>query len=313
MTPTITIRDLRVQFDTSEGPFLAIQHLNTTFLGGRICGVIGESGSGKSVLAMSILRLLPKTAHVDGTCLFGTEDIYAMPAQRLRALRGASIGLIPQNPTASLNPVLKIGAQLTEAIRLHRGLSREQGTDDALRMLARFGFEHPKDILKGYAFQMSGGMNQRVVSALGAAPRPAWIIADEPTKGLDTTLRHQVYRTLKHIFDTHKTSLLLITHDLALAAELCHDLRVLYRGRIVESGATQSILDQPLHPYTAGLIASHPRRGLIPMQPPIVSRIPHQGCDFYPRCPKALPRCGVEIPEEVDLEGERKVRCFLYG
>ena len=185
MVPDIEIQHLSVCFDTAQGPVYAVNDLSTTFQAGRISGVIGESGSGKSVMGMSLLRLLPNTARVTGKCFFGEDELYSMPLRRLRRLRGAAIGLIPQNPGASLDPVMKLRRQLTEAITTHGRWKRREAEAQAAELLRRFGFEEPERILNQYSFQMSGGMNQRLVSALGLACRPGWVIADEPTKGLD--------------------------------------------------------------------------------------------------------------------------------
>ena len=181
MVPDIEIQHLSVCFDTAQGPVYAVNDLSTTFRAGRISGVIGESGSGKSVMGMSLLRLLPNTARVTGKCFFGEDELYSMPLRRLRRLRGAAIGLIPQNPGASLDPVMKLRRQLTEAITTHGRWKRREAEAQAAELLRRFGFEEPERILNQYSFQMSGGMNQRLVSALGLACRPGWVIADEPT------------------------------------------------------------------------------------------------------------------------------------
>ena len=312
MVPDIEIQHLSVCFDTAQGPVYAVNDLSTTFRAGRISGVIGESGSGKSVMGMSLLRLLPNTARVTGKCFFGEDELYSMPLRRLRRLRGAAIGLIPQNPGASLDPVMKLRRQLTEAITTHGRWKRREAEAQAAELLRRFGFEEPERILNQYSFQMSGGMNQRLVSALGLACRPGWVIADEPTKGLDAVIRNQVYSVLRQIYTEHHCSMLVITHDLALARRLCDDIRVLYMGRIIEQGTAEEVMERPRHPYTAGLIHSLPSRGMVPIPPPDPGRLEHTGCPFYPRCPRAMERCGREAPEEVTLPTGGKVRCFLY-
>ncbi|MFR2334008.1 MAG: ABC transporter ATP-binding protein, partial [Flavonifractor plautii] len=248
MVPDIEIQHLSVCFDTAQGPVYAVNDLSTTFRAGRISGVIGESGSGKSVMGMSLLRLLPNTARVTGKCFFGEDELYSMPLRRLRRLRGAAIGLIPQNPGASLDPVMKLRRQLTEAITTHGRWKRREAEAQAAELLRRFGFEEPERILNQYSFQMSGGMNQRLVSALGLACRPGWVIADEPTKGLDAVIRNQVYSVLRQIYTEHHCSMLVITHDLALARRLCDDIRVLYMGRIIEQGTAEEVMERPRHP-----------------------------------------------------------------
>ena len=247
MVPDISIRHLSVCFETSAGPVYAVNDLSTTFRAGRISGVIGESGSGKSVMGMSLLRLLPNTARISGECWFGDQELCSMPLRELRKLRGAAIGLIPQNPGASLDPVMKLKRQLSEAITAHRRQGRREAERQAAELLRRFGFEEPEGILDQYAFQMSGGMNQRLVSALGLACRPGWVIADEPTKGLDAVIRNQVYSVLRQIYTEHHCSMLVITHDLALARRLCDDIRVLYMGRIIEQGTAEEVMERPLY------------------------------------------------------------------
>lgn len=312
MVPDIEIQNLSVCFDTAQGPVYAVRDLSTTFRAGRISGVIGESGSGKSVMGMSLLRLLPNTARVTGRCFFGQEELYSMPLRKLRKLRGAAIGLIPQNPNASLDPVMKLSRQLTEAITTHGRRNQREAKKQAADLLRRFGFEEPERILTQYPFQMSGGMNQRLVSALGLACRPGWVIADEPTKGLDAVIRNQVYSVLRQIYTEHHCSMIVITHDLALARRLCDDIRVLYMGQIIEQGTAEEVMERPRHPYTAGLIHSLPSKGMIPIPPPDPERMEHTGCPFYPRCRQAGERCSREKPEDYTLPEGGKVRCFLY-
>lgn len=313
MVPDITIQNLSVYFDTAHGPVYAVRDLSTTFQAGRISGVIGESGSGKSVMGLSLLRLLPNTARVTGKCFLGQDELCSMPLKQLRKLRGAAIGLIPQNPSASLNPVMKLRRQLTEAMTAHGKWSRREAETQAAGLLRRFGFEEPERILGQYPFQMSGGMNQRLVSALGLACRPGWVIADEPTKGLDAVLRNQVYGVLRRIYTEHRCSMIVITHDLSLARRLCDDIRVLYMGRIIEQGTAEAVMERPRHPYTAGLLHALPGRGMVPIPPPAPDRLAHSGCPFYPRCSRAMARCGREAPGDYALPEGRKVRCFLYA
>lgn len=312
MAPDIELRDLTVCFETADGPVPAVTGLSTTFRAGRISGVIGESGSGKSVMGLSILRLLPNTARVSGSCKLGEQELCTLPLKELRRLRGASIGLIPQNPSASLDPVMRLGRQLTEAITTHGCRNRTQARTQAAELLRQFGFEQPERILGQYAFQMSGGMNQRLVSALGLACQPGWVIADEPTKGLDAVLRGQVYRVLRHIYTQRHSSMIVITHDLQLARQLCDDIRVMYMGQIIEQNTAREVMEHPRHPYTAGLLHAMPGGGMTPIPPPDPRRAGHSGCPFYPRCARAEERCGVSVPEAFAVPGGGKVRCFLY-
>lgn len=313
MVSDIEIRHLTVTFETAQGPVRAVSDLSTTFRAGRISGIIGESGSGKSVMGLSILRLLPNTARVSGECWFGEEELYTLPRGRLRKLRGASIGLIPQNPNASLDPVMRIGRQITEAVIAHGGGNRKQAREQAALLLKQFGFEQPEEILRQYSFQMSGGMNQRLVSALGLASSPGWVIADEPTKGLDAVIRNQVYTVLRQIYTEYQSSMIVITHDLYLARKLCDDIRVLYRGQIVEQGTAAEVMEHPCHPYTAGLLGALPDRGMKPVPASDPAKENHSGCPFYSRCVRSMERCSRELPEEFDRPRGGKVRCFLYA
>ncbi len=313
MTPDIRIDNLSVTFDTINGPVYAVNQLSTVFQAGRITGVIGESGSGKSVMGMSLLRLLPNTAQVSGECYFGDRELHKLPLRELRKLRGASIGLIPQNPSASLNPVMRIRRQITEAITAHVSVSRSLSKERATMLLKQFGFEDAEAILAQYSFQMSGGMNQRLVSALALACQPGWVIADEPTKGLDAIIRKQVFSVLRQIYTEHHSSMIVITHDLHLAKRLCDDIRVMYMGQIIEQGTAKEIIENPLHPYTQGLIHALPDRGMIPIPPPDPARMNHSGCPFYPRCKAAFARCSSENPGDFNRPKGGKVRCFLYG
>ena len=313
MVPDIEIQHLSVCFDTAQGPVYAVNDLSTTFRAGRISGVIGESGSGKSVMGMSLLRLLPNTARVTGKCFFGEDELYSMPLRRLRRLRGAAIGLIPQNPGASLDPVMKLRRQLTEAITTHGRWKRREAEAQAAELLRRFGFEEPERILNQYSFQMSGGMNQRVISAMGLMNRPKWAIADEPTKGLDAILRRQVYQVLKEISETDTEGMIVITHDIALAGVLCDRLMVLYKGSIMEVGDTRTILEHPAHPYTKGLVASLPAKGMNPIGRAVRKNEGNSGCSFYPRCPYAADACKNGPVPEAELPDGRKVRCVLYA
>lgn len=313
MPSDITISHLSVTFATSRGPVFAVRDLNTVFHAGQISGVIGESGSGKSVMGMSMLRLLPGNAGIEGTCLYENEDLYSVPLRRLRQIRGGVIGLIPQNPAASLDPIMRIRRQITEAIEAHDRKSTRRDADARAEALLRsFGFDDAEQILGRYSFQMSGGMNQRLVSALGLACQPGWIIADEPTKGLDAVIRNQVYQVLRQICQAGARSMIVITHDLMLARRLCDDIRVMYMGQIIEQGPAADVMEAPRHPYTQGLIASLPSRGMQPIPPADPTRSAEGGCPFYPRCARSDPRCAAAQPGELPRPGGGWVRCFLY-
>lgn len=312
MNEDIVIQSLDISFRDKQRIVPVVRDVNVTFHAGTVTGLIGESGSGKSVLGMSILRLLPASAKVEGTCLYGGRDLYRLTEKEMCKVRGQQIGLIPQNPTESLNPVRTVGRQLTECVTIHRPGEKKAAEERRNTLLARFGFAQPDKINRAYSFQLSGGMNQRVVSAMGLMSKPEWIIADEPTKGLDAILRKQVYSVLREISETETKGMILITHDISLAGAICDRLLVLYKGMLLEQGNTRDILSSPLHPYTKGLLASLPERGMHPIR-----RANQQsdciGCGFCPRCEYATERCRREIPPETVVDGGRIVRCFLYA
>lgn len=300
-------------FSTGGREIPAVRDVSALFEAGKVTGLIGESGSGKSVLGMSVLQLLPGTAKVEGTCLYHGINLYALKEKEMQQIRGKDISLIPQNPTESLNPAFKIKRQLVEAMTVHNKKAKTKAEERSRKLLRRFGFDRPEDVTGKYTFQLSGGMNQRVVSVLGLMNHPQWIIADEPTKGLDAILRKQVYQVLKGMIQEDHVNMLVITHDIMLAEKLCDRLMVLYQGVILEQGNTADIIENPKHPYTIGLIGSLPGRGMNPIPLPKEELMERQnGCPFYSRCTCAMDRCKENLPEEYRQEDSRIVRCFLY-
>lgn len=306
----IRVRDLCVYFNLRNGSVKAVDHITATFEEGRITGIIGESGCGKSVLGMSILGLLPDYASVRGSILFENEELIGMAPRRLREIRGRAIGLIPQNPADSLNPVRRMGGQISESFhRKFRDGAQRRGAVSSL--LTAFGFTDCERIARSYPFELSGGMQQRAAAAVGVAGRPRWMVIDEPTKGLDRPLREQMYGNLDRIHNRGKVGMIVITHDLVLAGELCHETAVMYSGEIIEKGC--SVVTAPLHPYTQGLIGSLPEHGMKPMTG--IAPAPWEqirGCKFADRCESCCPRCREEKPPEYDVKGSM-VRCFLYA
>lgn len=314
MKQNIEIRNVSVNFDTTHGIVSAVRDVNTVFEEGEVTGLIGESGSGKSVLGMAMLQLLASNAIVQGECLYQGKNLAALSEKEMEEIRGKEIALIPQNPAESLNPVIRIRKQLIEAMTVHEPGRKKEAEERFDYLMKRLGFPDPESIGRAYSFQLSGGMNQRVISALGLMCRPSWIIADEPTKGLDAILRKQVYETLKAMTEEDTNNMILITHDVALAQKLSQKILVLYRGEILEQGNTADVLENPGHPYTKGLINSLPRNGMVPIDQPKKEREGEEkGCIFYPRCRYAMDRCRCEHPQEVTLEGRWRVRCFLYA
>lgn len=314
MDDSILIQNMNVSFRGKGCLTPVVKDVNTVFPSGTITGLIGESGSGKSVLGMSILQLLPGTAQVSGQCLFRGRDLYRLSEREMCAVRGQEIGLIPQNPSQSLNPIYTVGRQLVESMTVHDRSQKAEARARRDMLLGRFGFPDPHGISRSYSFRLSGGMNQRVISAMGLMNKPSWIIADEPTKGLDAILRRQVYHVLRQISESETRGMIVITHDIALAGALSQRLLVLYKGMILEEGPTEAVLANPLHPYTVGLMRSLPENGMHPIpraDPALAEKC--TGCSFAPRCAWATERCCREVPPDVRPESDRKVRCFRYA
>lgn len=313
MGKDIVMKGFGVGFHTSLGRVEAVRKVNTVFENGLVTGMIGESGSGKSVLGMGILKLLASNAEIFGQCFYGEEQISSFSEKEMEMLRGKEIALIPQNPAEALNPVIKIKKQLLEAVTVHDKKKKNMAEKRYKNLLNQFGFSDAEEISGKYSFQLSGGMNQRIISALGLMCTPRWIIADEPTKGLDAILRRQVYEVLKGIVETETKSMIVITHDVILAQRLCNKILILYRGEVLEQGDTKLVLDTPAHPYSQGLVCSLPSKGMIPIPASIDERQDSvEGCVFYARCKKAADKCKHQRPDDVRLEDGRIVRCFLY-
>ena len=306
----INIRGVVVHFHVPSGIVRAVDNVSALFDKGKITGIIGESGCGKSVLGLSILGLVPPYAAVSGEIIFDGENLMTASKQRMRVLRGREIGLIPQSPSDSLNPARTIGSQLTEALSLIEK-DRKLRCERAVQLLYEFGFDDPKRILRSYPFELSGGMQQRALCAIGVCCAPRWILADEPTKGLDRQLCGQVTDTLLGLKDFGVESMLVITHDLELARSLCDVIAVMYGGEIVEMGP--NLLSTPHHPYTKAFLRSLPDNGLHPMKgAPLSPSDAFPGCKFSARCPDCTTYCLENHPDPYS-SGDGMVRCFLYA
>jgi oligopeptide/dipeptide ABC transporter ATP-binding protein len=319
MATLLEIRDLEVGFPTTGDDTLAVvRGVSLTVERGEIVGLVGESGSGKSLTALALLGLVPAPGRITGgRILLGGRDLVGLSERDLRAVRGARIGLVFQEPSAALNPVLTVGAQVVEAIRAHRAVSRAAARAQAAELLGRLAIPDPERRLKEYPHQLSGGQRQRVVLALALAAGPELLIADEPTTALDVTLQAEVLDLIGNLRDQLGLGVLLITHDLAVVSQLCDRVAVMYAGEIVESGPVRALFERPLHPYTRGLLAALPRLGepaprgalpSIPGQVPAAGELP-SGCPFHPRCGERLPECPDLRPPWLDLGG-RGVRCL---
>jgi peptide/nickel transport system ATP-binding protein len=314
--PTLEVRGLQTHFFTRAGVVKAVEDVSFSVGSGRVLGLVGESGSGKTVTGFSIMGLVdPPGRVVGGSILYQGRDLAKLTEREMRGLRGNRIAMIFQDPMMTLNPVLRIDTQIIEAVRAHTDLSWREARVRARDALGMVGIPHPEERLDAYPHQFSGGMRQRVAIAIALLHRPDLLIADEPTTALDVTIQAQILAEVQSLCATQGTALLWITHDLSVVSGLADDLAVMYAGRIVETGASSSVLDRPLHPYTHGLIGSVPsrnRRGQrlrqIPGMTPGLLNLP-EGCAFRTRCTRADAACVVE-PEAREVVAGRSIRCF---
>ncbi|AKB44408.1 ABC transporter ATP-binding protein [Methanosarcina vacuolata] len=307
----LTISNLYVTFPTEDGLVKAVNGVDLSIAESEIVGLIGESGSGKSVLGLSIMRLLQDDVIFKGDILYRGKNLYSIEKEDMRKLRGKEIGMILQNPGSSLNPVLTVGFQIAEPLMLHKHVKGSLAIEMAQELLGRVKIKEPSKRVKEYPHQYSGGMKERAIIAMGIASEPRFIIADEPTKGLDVTVKRNIVKLLKEISD--KKTMLIITHDLGVAEELCDRIAVMYAGELVEIAPVTSIFESQLHPYTQGFFNSLPARGLKPVKgnSPSLIDLP-DGCRFHPRCTHCIDRCRKEHPPMVE-KNRRLVRCFLYA
>lgn len=308
----LDISNLRVFFPTDDGLVKATNGVDLRIDDGVNLGLIGESGSGKTVLAMAILRLLPKDARIDGMVRFNGRDLLSLGEDEMRRVRGKEIVMILQNPTSALNPALTVGSQIEEVLRLHEGLGRPSAQQRVVELLGKVKIRNASKRAKDYPHQFSGGMKERAMIAMSLASDPSLIIADEPTKGLDVTVKREILRLLKKVTETK--SMIFITHDLASAAEICERIAVMYAGELLEVAKTEELMNDPLHPYSEGFLNSLPSRGLKPVRGTCPSLIDlPAGCKFHPRCDRAMEVCKREHPPMIRKGDGRQVRCFLYA
>jgi oligopeptide transport system ATP-binding protein len=314
----LEVRNLSTHFYTPDGVVHAVDEVSFEIGYGETLGLVGESGCGKSVTALSLTRLVPDPPGkiVSGEVLFEGVDVLKISTDEMRRLRGKDIGFIFQDPLSSLNPTLTVGYQISESIRQHMGLSVRASTDRVVELLAKVGIPRPKDRLKDYPFQFSGGMRQRVMIAIALACDPKLLLADEPTTALDVTIQAQILELISKLSDEFKTSVLLITHDLGIAAGMCDRINVMYAGRIVETGNVDEIFDTPRMPYTWGLLDSLPRlddkRGgrlrTIEGLPPLLIKLP-DACRFNPRCAFTRDLCREKEPALTPRDEAHFARC----
>jgi len=305
----LEIRDLSVEFPAGGGNVKAVSNVSFDIPEGHTFGIIGESGSGKSVIGLAILRLLPVNTKISGKILFQRQDIFSLKSPELRKIRGKHIALMPQNPVGALNPVLKNVTQIKEVFE-EKGTNEAEGMKKALKLMRKLLLEEPKKLLDLYPHQLSGGMRQRLLASISLSFESELIIADEPTKGLDPEARAGAIALFTKIKEEYRKTMMLITHDLDLALEVCDVIAVMYAGEIVELNEASKILDNPQHPYTRGLVDAHPRKGLVPLkgQTPSRIRLP-DGCYFHERCRYLGNECLRKHPETREYNGG-SIRCY---
>jgi oligopeptide/dipeptide ABC transporter ATP-binding protein len=317
--PLLEVKDLRVGFKTDDGYVNAVNGLSYAVEAGSTLGIVGESGSGKSVNALSIMRLIPiPPGRIEGgTITLRGENLLRKSEPEMRKIRGKDIAMIFQDPMTSLNPVLTVGDQIGEAVRLHLKLSKREAVEKTVDMLRVVRIPLPEKRVNEYPHQLSGGMRQRVMIAMALSCDPDVLIADEPTTALDVTIQAQILELMNEMQRRLGSAIVLITHDLGVVAETCKNVLVMYAGNMVEYGSAEQIFAQPKHPYTLGLLASLPRldrkdKRLVPIdgQPPSLLRLP-SGCSFAPRCKYRMPVCDTPVPL-YDFGAGHVARCFLY-
>jgi len=319
----LEVRDLRTYFYVREGELRAVDGLSYTVNRGNFVALVGESACGKSVSALSIMRLIPYPPGiiVGGEIIFEGEDLLELSEEGMRSIRGNRIAMVFQEPMTSLNPVLTVGRQVAESVELHRGLDRHTALEQAVDLLKQVGIPAAETRVNDYPHQFSGGMQQRIMVAMALSCSPALLIADEPTTSVDVTVQAQLMELVNSLRTEFGTAVVLITHNLGLVARFADHVNVMYAGRLVESGPTDAIYTQPRHPYTSGLIASVPRLDLprerslhvIPGLPPDLCRLPRNVCPFAARCRFAIKECTEERPELEQVGNEHYVACFRHS
>lgn len=319
--PLIEMKDVKIMFPVRKKLLPAVDGVNMNIYPGEIVGVVGESGSGKSVLSQSILRLRDYDSDVkyEGEILYEGKNLLDVSLKEMKEIRGNKISVIFQNPLTSLSPVHTVGKQLDEVLILHKKMSKQDARKRSTELLKLTGIPSPERCVKQYPFELSGGMQQRVMIAMALACEPSLLIADEPTTALDVTIQEQILNLIVDLNEKLGMSVLFITHDMEAVAQLCHSVRVMYLGQIVEEAPTDVLFEEPLHPYTQGLLACIPQmdsqRGeplpVIAGNVPALSAVP-AGCHFCTRCPYADERCKEQEPPVTAVGADHKVKCWKY-
>jgi oligopeptide/dipeptide ABC transporter ATP-binding protein len=316
----LSVRGLRTTFRTDEGEFAAVEDVSFDLAEGEVLGIVGESGSGKSVTALSLLRLIPDPPGkiAGGEVLFEGRNLLTLSERRMREIRGAAISMIFQEPMTSLNPVFTVGDQIVETIRYHERIGQQAAVRRALDLLDQVGIPSPAQRLGEYPHQLSGGMRQRVMIAIALSCNPRLLLADEPTTALDVTIQAQILELLRSLQERFGMAVILITHDLGVVAEFVDRVMVMYAGRVVEQAAVHPTFEQPLHPYTEGLLGSIPslddqreRLQVIPGVVPSPFALP-PGCRYAPRCAYARPACDARDPPLIPLQPDHRAACIRH-
>ena len=316
----LEVQDLSTSFKTERGWLKAIDGVSFDVYSGEMLGIVGESGCGKSVTSQSILRLYEEknTTKYSGTVSFDGKNLFDLPEKEMQKIRGQEISMVFQDALSSLNPVFTVGNQIMESLRIHQDMGKKEAKEKAIDLLDQVGIPDPQRRFYQYPFELSGGMRQRVMIAVALACGPRILIADEPTTTLDVTIQAQIMDLIVDMNRKLQMGVMLITHDLAVVAETCQRVIVMYLGQIVEEGSVEDIFDRPIHPYTRGLMASVPRldtgrserlyqiKGTVPL----LSQIP-EGCRFAPRCPYATEECSRKMPELKSFGNGQKARCLM--
>ncbi|MCE7791333.1 ABC transporter ATP-binding protein [Salipaludibacillus sp. CUR1] len=320
MSVLLDVKNLQTHFISKKQTVKAVDGIDISIKKGETVALVGESGSGKSMTSLSIMQLVPSPGGeiVGGEVNFNGRDLLKLKEKEMRKVRGNEISMIFQEPMTSLNPVLTIGEQITEVLRYHKKMSKEQARRRAVELLKLVGFSRAEEMLKDYPHRLSGGMRQRVMIAMAMSCDPKLLIADEPTTALDVTIQAQILEFMKNLTHQFETAILLITHDLGVVSEVADHVVVMYAGQVVETSDVERLFDEPKHPYTQGLLNSIPaiegeieRLQSIKGNVPLPDEMP-AGCRFAPRCPKVFDKCLTSNPELIPQEQGRKVRCYLY-
>jgi len=317
MTPLLQVENLKVSFKLGNNRLQAVDGLSFSLATGETLALVGESGCGKSITALSLLRLVPSPGSIDaGTIRFAGDDLLTLSDEAIRNLRGNRMAMVFQEPMTALNPVLRIGDQIGEVLKQHRGLPKAQIVERCIELLHQVGVPSPAQRLRDYPHQLSGGLRQRVVIAMALACDPQLLIADEPTTALDVTIQAQIMALLAQLQKDRGMAMLLITHDLGIVAEAAQQVAIMYAGHLMEKASVAELFAAPSHPYTRGLLASVPRLGARRARlEPIPGQVPGlrdvvSGCPFRSRCPETIDACAAHLPEMTEIAPGHFVRCL---